>query len=249
MSLRMKMLLGFMIPAIMLVTAGVWSSSRMRSIGKEVGDMLDDNDRSIQYAMRMSEAMERMDSAVLLRMQGDENSFLRITASEPVAFAEALRLAKGNITVPGEGAVLDSISYYSDRFLGMIKTDDSLLSMDIYRIQIFPSFEKAQHFISELRRLNSDAMYSTAQKVVDRANRAALPGDLIVLSAIIFSLLFAWLTQLYVVNPIKSVLKAVREWRETGLFKAPEINTNDELRDLINELYAASARQSKPNDK
>jgi len=241
MSLRFKLLLGFTMPALMLLSAGIWSSYQMRTIGNRVEEMLSENERSIGYAVKMMEALERLDSGVLLKIQGDEESFQRILSVSSVEFKQNLENAFGNITIPGEKEILDSLRYYSDRFFAVINEFQDNLALETYRMRMFPLFENTQQQISDLRYLNSQALYSVSREVIDRTNRAALPADLIILSAIVFMILFAWLTQAFIVNPLRRVLKAVTKWRKEGEFKPPELESDDELKALIQELSALSA--------
>jgi methyl-accepting chemotaxis protein len=101
-------------------------------------------------------------------------------------------------------------------------------------------FSCAQKLNSNLRLMNSEQMYKTAQSVTDQASRAALPGDLIILAAVIFFLLFAWLTQLYIVKPLRLLINAVQNWKSKGQFEPPEIESKDEIEQLVNELKAIS---------
>lgn len=52
MGLRIKILSGFLILAIMLCVAGVWSIYQFRSIGASVQALLDDNYKSINAASK-----------------------------------------------------------------------------------------------------------------------------------------------------------------------------------------------------
>ena len=244
MSLKYKLLLGFIIPAAMLVVAGYWSSSQMRTIGQQVETMLEENERSIRYAVMMNEAVERIDSGILMKLQGDEISFNKIIDVSRADFKTAFKSAYENITLPGEKEILDSLRILADSFFSMVQEMSDSSGLEFYHQRIFPIFGLLQRSISDLRWLNSEAMYSTAQNLVDRASRAALPGDLIILAAVVFALLFSILTQIYIFQPFKAVLQAVIQWRKTGNFKSPAIPTNDEIRLLSQELLDISSRQS-----
>jgi hypothetical protein len=244
MSLRLKLILGFAIPSLMLLVVGVWSSTQMRLLGSRVRDMLDMNERSIRAAVRMNEAIERLDSGVLLRLHGDEPRYQRIHTAAVIEFKDALGIAVNNITIPGEKELLDTLQLLSTTYLRIIDEMGSTGDLDNYWIAVFPVFRQMQQAISDLSLRNSEQMYSTAQGVTDRASRAALPGDLIIVAAVVFYLLFAWLTQYYVVRPIRLLLRSVDNWNRKGRFDAPQVETGDEIERLIAGLRDVSMRVS-----
>ncbi|MCF7811974.1 hypothetical protein K9N50_13425 [bacterium] len=249
MSLRLKLILGFFIPALMLLVAGFWSSYRIHSLGNQVSIMIDENERSIRYAVKMNEAIERLDSGVLLKMHGDEEAFQNIYKPAAADFHQALKMAQANITLPGESELLDSLKLLSDEFFHVIESITATDKMEYYRLMISPVFTKTQIMISNLRLLNSDAMYFVTQAIADQAARAALPGDLIILAAIVFMFLFAWLTQVYIVAPFKLILESVIKWRETGHLDDMKIETGDDIERLAKALHRISISSSDEKDK
>lgn len=70
MSLRFKIMSGFLILALMLAIAGIWSIYELNSFGTSAEDLLDENYRSIKAAEMMLEALERQDSGILLLLFG-----------------------------------------------------------------------------------------------------------------------------------------------------------------------------------
>ena len=109
MSIRFKIVLGFLILAIMLFIAGSWSIYELNSIGSSVPKMLNDNYLSIHAAKKMIEALEREDSAILLLLLGkqDEGRFILSTADS--MFSNYFKKAYANITITGEQTHLDAI--------------------------------------------------------------------------------------------------------------------------------------------
>ena len=241
MSLRYKLILGFLIPAVMLIVAGYWSGSQIRAIGRQVTLMLDDNERSIEYAVMMSEAIERIDSGLLLMLQGDDKSFQRIYIVSRQDFESAFKNAYNNITLPGERETLDSMINISYLFFNMIDSVELVEGLKSYWVQIFPLFEQLQRNISDLRLINSKAMYDAARNMVDKASRQALPSDLIIIAAVVFAFLFMILIQFYVVKPINDILLEVKKWKNTGSFNPPQILTKDEIFMLSQELRDISS--------
>lgn len=63
-------MLGFLILALMLAVAGAVSIYELKTVGALVQALLDDNYRSITTAKKMTEALERQDSGILLLLSG-----------------------------------------------------------------------------------------------------------------------------------------------------------------------------------
>jgi len=244
MSLRLKLLLGFIIPSVMILVAGIWSSSQMRSLGRRVQAMLDENERSVQYTVKMNEALERLDSGVLLRLHGDGASYQAIYKVSTMDLLRALNDEQENITIPTEKEMVDTLATLIDAYLLALDSSGSAApgNLDFYRVSMAPLFKRLKVVISDVRMLNSKAMYESSKLVASRAERAALPADLIIFAAVIFAMLFAWLTQLYVVAPTRLLLDAVKEWHLRGRFTPPRFESRDELNEMKEFLNMISLK-------
>ena len=70
MGLRIKILSGFIILALMLVIAGVWTILEIKNTGFSIQAIFDENYQSIFAGEDMIEALEREDSGILLLLLG-----------------------------------------------------------------------------------------------------------------------------------------------------------------------------------
>lgn len=243
MNLRQKLILGFSIPAAMLFITGAWSSFQMRSVGQTVQQVLKENDASIRFAVQMNEALERMDSGILLGLHGEMGLFQEMYRTSHTDFSAALEKEKQNITLKGEKELVDSLEVLAGAYYDIIGKLDPSYTLEYYRMEISPRFTRIQHLISNLRLLNTTAMYDTAMGVADKAKRAALPGDIIMLAATIFTFLFIWLTHHYIVTPLQQTIRSINTWRSGGQFDLPTVETRDEIYALAQELKAISQTQ------
>ena len=111
MGIRFKILLGFLTLAIMLFIAGVWSIYEMNSIGSSIPKLLNENYKSIHAAKKMTEALEREDSALLLLLLGKWNEGRSLLNTADSVFNKNVNFAYTNITIPGEQSQLDTIKF------------------------------------------------------------------------------------------------------------------------------------------
>jgi len=246
MGLRAKILSGFAILTMMLFIAGVWSIYELRSVGSSVQNMLDDNYKSINAAKMMIEALERQDSAVLLLLLGKWDEGRSIIRSGDELFRKGFDIAKHNITIPGEqgyvGAIEAKYKTYKDLWTKPIVGTKREADLNWYFEEIHHAFLNTKEAVTELMELNDKNMYRTASDLKGRSHRATMPGLVAVLSALAFTLVFNYFVNRYVVSPIIKITKGIRRFVETGKAENIEVETKDELADLVSSIQDLIAR-------
>ena len=240
MNLGKKLMLGFLIPVLMLLSAGFWSYHRFNSLSHRVDAMLVENDRSIQAASHMTEALERLDSASLLQLVGEQKEANEIHRDGELLFQESLAIAEGNITIEGEIQIIDSLRTTYENYLSLLNHFQQAPNFVEYKSQINPAFLTVKHQVTRLRTINSDVMYERALYIGRQAYRATLPGMILMIGAVLFTLMFAWLIREHSVKPLRKLLKATDQWLVHGQYRHPEITTGDEIEELANTLESVS---------
>lgn len=240
MGLRFKILLGFLTLTIMLFIAGVWSIYELNSIGSSVPKMLNENYRSIHAAKKMIESLEREDSAILLLLLGKWDEGRLILSKADSVFSEYFNLAYSNITIAGEQAHLDSIkkgyqiykNLWQRPIVGTIKEGN----INWYFQNIRPSQLSVRSSIEDFLDMNDKTMYQMATSLENRSNRAIMPGIIAIISALIFTIVFNFLVNYYVVGPILQITNRVKKFKERRTPYDVTIETKDELFNLSNEI-------------
>jgi HAMP domain-containing protein len=245
MGLRTKILSGFLILTMMLVVAGIWSIYELTAVGTSVQSMLDDNYKSINAGKMMIEALEREDSAVLLLLSGKWEQGRSIIESGDELFQKGFTIAKSNVTIPGEPAYVDQIDAKYKIYKLWIKpiVDTSREgNLDWYFQEVHQAFQDVKLSVQKLMTLNDYTMYETASALKNRSHRAIMPGIVAILAALIFTALFNFFTNHYVISPIITTTKAVKDFMETGQPPAIQVETQDELQDLVSSVQRLVAQ-------
>jgi HAMP domain-containing protein len=244
MGLRTKILSGFAILTMMLFIAGVWSFYELRSMGSSVQKMLDENYRSIHAAKMMNEALERQDSGVLLLLLGRSQEGKDAINSGDELFAKGFGIAKNNITIRGEQDYVDAIgTKYEDYKNFWTKlAAGSERDADLPWYKIHQAFLNAKAAVTDLTELNEKSMYQAASALKGRAHRAIMPGLVAILSALVFTLIFNYFVDLYVVSPIIKVTKGIRKFIETREPVDIEVEGKDEISNLVSSVQDLIAR-------
>ncbi len=238
MRLRFKILSGFLILALMLSIAGIWSVYELNSVGTSVQDLLNDNYKSINASKIMIEALEREDSGILLLILGDWNEGRTIIAYGDSLFQNGFQIAANNITVPGEKYYVDSIrtkyQAYKNIWERPIVDTQKQGNLNWYSQMLHKSFLDVKSAVNNLMSLNEQAMFKTASDTKNKANRAIMPGIVAIISALVFTILFNFFVNYYFVSPIVKITGGIRKFVDSQEPFSVEVETRDEISDLIN---------------
>jgi HAMP domain-containing protein len=236
----MKILSGFLILTMMLLVAGVWAVYELSTVGTSVQRLLDDNYKSINAGKMMIEALEREDSAVLLLLSGKWKQGRSIIGSADSLFQQGFRIARNNVTIPGEPARVDAIESrykaYKDLWIKPIVDTSKQGNLDWYFQKVHQAFLDAKLSVEALMALNDQTMYRTASDLKNRAHRAIMPGIVAILAALIFTVIFNFFVNYYMVSPIIRITKAAQKFMETGEPVSIKVETKDELLDLASSI-------------
>lgn len=248
MSLRFKILSGFLILALMLAIAGIWSIYELNSIGTSVQELLNDNYRSINAGEMMVEALERQDSGILLLLAGKWEEGRKIIDSADDLFAKGYQIAENNLTIPGERDFVERIKQkyiiYKNMWKKPIVGTDKQGNLDWYFRNLHAEFLNVKSAVNKLKELNEETLYRTASDLKNRANRAVMPGIVAVISALVFSLIFSYFVNLYMVNPINKMAHGIEDFLERDKTFDITVETKDEIYHLSSAIRSLCSRVS-----
>ena len=115
-----------------------------------------------------------------------------------------------------------------------------------YFSEVHNTFADAKSAVQRLTDLNHGAMYETASMLKNRARRAVMPGIVAIVSALVLTVIFSLFVNLFFVNPLLSIIRSIRKFRDTGEpFEVP-IRTHDEMFDLSAAVKELTAMASRP---
>jgi predicted PurR-regulated permease PerM len=239
-KIRTKILLGFLILAVMLAVAGAYSIYELTSISTSVQNLLDDNYRSINAAKQMIEALEREDSGILLLLSGKWKEGRSIIVDAHKNFENAFDIANNNLTVPGEKGIIDIINAkykaYRNNWDRPIAGTEYEGNLNWYFEKAHRDFTQVITAVQDLTTLNGNTMYETASALKNRAHRAVMPGIVAISTALVFVVIFTFFVNLYIVNPIISMIKSINNFLQSGEPVKLKIDSRDELHDLATSI-------------
>ncbi|MGM0604030.1 MAG: ATP-binding protein [Bacillota bacterium] len=254
-TLKGKMLLGFAVMIIIITGVVGWSIYNFESLSNAINDILVENYRSIKASDSMVESIERQDSALLLLLRSTEEQGQDIFRRNEKEFYTWLARAEDNITIEGEGLILEKIN---EKYFEFISNFDQFNNAgenqrwEIYNEELLPHFNEIKNDIRELREINRQAMVDAQGSANSRANQAIIYTLVLALTVIIFSLVFALYLTKQILRPIKELEKGIKKVADRNFQQKVEVASEDEigvLADEFNEMISKLQEYEKLNVK
>jgi len=268
MSLRTKLLLGYLVFVAALVVLGGWSAWRLREMGGVSRRIIANNYDSVVAAQDMKESLERQDSAALFALLGAHEKALSQLREHRSRFDANLHKAEGNITEIGEREALqmlrrDRDSYYKafDAFLIKVNatensgqqsapSDAEMSERDEYFTQLEPEFNKLRADCEHLLQLNQRAMLAKSEAAAGVAQlwfyRTLLFAGVLVVAGIQLAFLMAN----RIVEPLRQLTATTARMAGGDLEARVIVSSGDEVGVLAAEYnrMAERIRQLRSSD-
>ncbi|MBN2572843.1 MAG: methyl-accepting chemotaxis protein [Ignavibacteriales bacterium] len=235
MKIRVKLILGFVVLATMLFISGLWSIYEFNSISNSIGGILKENYQSINSANNMIRATEIQEDGIYLIMLNQNKKGLELVKTGDSLFVINYIVARNNVTIKNEGKYLDTINALYGEFNTLTRNLDK---KSIYQnIEICENI-KSKLFvaINKLININDMMMNETVSNLKSKADRAIAPGIIAIIAVFVFIILFSYLINYYLVNPIISITKGINKLKDNGKAFDIKIESKDEISDLANSV-------------
>lgn len=190
MSLRTKLLAGYLVFIAALVVLGGWSAWRLREMGDVSRRIISNNYDSVVAAQEMKESLERQDSTAVFALLGSSERAAAQMREHRARFDRNFEKAANNITEQGEPAVIETIrrdrdAYYQmyDDFLATVNVteggaganpkarDEESAERGEYFTRLEPQFNKLRADCDHLLQLNQRAMLAKSEAASHVARR------------------------------------------------------------------------------
>ena len=183
MSLRTKLLAGYLVFVAAIIVLGGWSAWRLRDMGDVSRRIISNNYDSVVAAQEMKESLERQDSAALFALLGARDRAEAQRREHRARFDSNFQKAANNITEQGEPEIIETIgrdrdAYYQmfDAFLTRVNgTEENARAANPalrneeegerneYFTRLEPQFNKLRTDCDNLLQLNQRAMLAKSE--------------------------------------------------------------------------------------
>jgi NtrC-family two-component system sensor histidine kinase KinB len=262
MSLRAKLLLGYMLFIAALVALGGWSAWHLREMGDVSRRIIANNYDSVIAAQDMKESLERQDSAALFALLGQHDRARTQLREHRRRFNAAFEKASHNITEPGEGALIESIRHDRDLYYHLFDTFlaelaplpgapvDTEPARHSYFTQLEPMFNQLRGRCDSLLHLNQEAMLAKSETAAGVAQHWFLTTLIIASSLVVAGLALAVVLARKIVRPVYELTTATAKIASGDLDARAAILSHDEIGTLATEFnrMAEHIRQLRRSD-
>jgi len=268
MSLRPKLILGYLIFIAALVILGGWSVWRLREMGGVSRGIISNNYDSVVAVLEMIKSLERQDSAALFALLGAHDKASVQLREFRTRFDVSLQKAEGNITEPGEPETLKTIRHNRDIYYEMFdsflaRLDDKNASRSETRTskqeepmsreyfsRLEPQFKKLRAECDHLLQLNQQAMLAKSESAATVAQFWFYRTLLIAGVLVGAGLLLAFFLANRIVEPLRQLIETTAKIAGGDFNAKVAISSRDEVGLLAAEYnrMAERIRQLRSSD-
>jgi two-component system, NtrC family, sensor histidine kinase KinB len=242
MKLRTRLLLAQGPLALALALVGVSAVATLADLGKSGQRILADNYRSVLAAQRMKESIERIDSAALFLVIGEDARGLRQAAENRPRFESELRAEEENITEPGEKEAAVGLRQNWTDYQRAFDTFVQLSSMEQRRERylsvLSPTFVRVKDNADTILAINQDAMVERSEQQRRKAEVAKTLTLVAVLVALLAGLLASGALVARALRPVAVLGQAVRRVGEGDLDARVRVADSGEIGQLAHDFNA-----------
>ncbi|HSE33281.1 MAG TPA: ATP-binding protein [Pyrinomonadaceae bacterium] len=268
MSLRGKLLFGYLIFVAALVVLGAWGAWRLREMGGVSRRIISNNYDSVVAAQEMKESLERQDSAALFALLGAHDKAILQLREHRARFDQNFQKAANNITEVGEPTAIEAIrvdrdSYYQlfDAFMSRIETArasppretgrrEELSERDEYFTLLEPQFNKLRAECEHLLQLNQRAMLAKSESAAGVAQLWFYRTLLIAGILVAAGLYLAFFLANRIIEPLRQLTASTAKIAGGDLNAKVPVTSRDEVGVLAAEYnrMAERIRQLRSSD-
>ncbi len=245
-GLRPKLALGFGGLLLLLLVVGLQSLSQIGRLGGSIDVILRENYRSVVAAQDMKEALERIDSGALFALAGETDRGRRLAAEHLPRFAEALAIERGNITLPGEGALAERLARLFAEYraaLPRVLADRPVEERRaVYFGTLLPLFQDIKSTATEILRLNQANMLEANTRARDLAAAARRRMVLLLAVGTLLAAGFVVFLSRAILRPLGLLTRSAREIERGNLDLVVPVGSRDELGQLAAAFNAMASR-------
>jgi signal transduction histidine kinase len=246
MTLRSKLLLAQAPMAIALAVVGVMASVTNGKLGRNSELILKDNYRSVLAAQRMKEAIERIDSAALFIVAGEQEAGVRQSDEFIPRFERELVAQEGNVTETGEPAATHALRARWDKYLGRLRLfmqpHDQAGHRRLYFEQLQPAFVEVKEGADMILAINQDAMVRKSEQARKTARRLDAVMIVAAIAACVLGLLSSVALTTRILRPLGVLRLAARRLGEGDPKARARVHGRDEIAEVATEFNTMADR-------
>ena len=234
-GLKKKLLAVFSFMLLITLLIGFISIRRFSQLGRSIDVILKENYISVVACEQMKDAIERIDSGVLLLLLGYRLEGEVQIRENLERFNAALETEQKNLTLPAEPANAARLSsffiQYCDTLRQFRTTDSSVLRNDYFQ-ELQPLFLNVKNSANAILLMNQQNMNQANNRARIMATKARRDMILFLLFSLLVAIIIISLSNRWIRKPIQRLIQSTREIRNGNLNLAVQVESRDEIGQL-----------------
>ncbi len=248
-TLKGKISVLFLSLVILIAIVGITASINLFNLSRAIDSLMIANYKSINAAAKMTEALERQDSAVLIYISVDTDKGKELFSGNNEEFLKWFNTGANNLTEEGERELIENVkvsySNYVKLFLDLqeIRVQQGIeKANEFYNNKMMPNFINTKDELTQLSVLNEKAMFNSK----DVATKNAQNSMYLVLGISIVAIIGGFGVSRFFTNrflaPITLLTQTMKLIKAGDLNQQADINTKDEIGELSVEFNNMTKR-------
>lgn len=248
-TLKGKISVLFLSLVILIAIVGITASINLFNLSRAIDSLMIANYKSINAAAKMTEALERQDSAVLIYISVDTDKGKELFSGNNEEFLKWFNTGANNLTEKGERELIENVkvsySNYVKLFLDLqeIRVQQGIeKANEFYNNKMMPNFINTKDELTQLSVLNEKAMFNSK----DVATKNAQNSMYLVLGISIVAIIGGFGVSRFFTNrflaPITLLTQTMKLIKAGDLNQQADINTKDEIGELSVEFNNMTKR-------
>ncbi len=242
MNIKQKFIISFGILLLAIAVSGIVMLRQVDTLGRAVDVILRENYRSVISCQNANEALERLDSGLLLSLTGEtvEDAFF---AKQVETIQSEWEAELNNITVPTEGVRAEKVSKLLADFIALLpelRDQSASLAdrMKSYEEKGFPLFQELKKEISGILAINQNNMTEANNIARAEADHLFRRGIGLLIGCFAFVVIFSMFLTRWVQRPLQKLINMTNEIANGNLALALDSKSNDEIGQLARSFNA-----------
>jgi two-component system, NtrC family, sensor histidine kinase KinB len=249
MTLRYRILITLLPLLALLAVLGGAGVVLLHRLSGSIDAILRENYDSVVYMERLKESLERLDSSFTFALAGQEDEARAQYKEQWKPYLDNLHNEQNNITVPGEGALVQRLTALTERyrhkgdgFYARKPGDDQRKEDYFGKDGLKQLFYDTKQTADEILVLNQDHMKKASQNAQVAARDSLVGFAIGLIVAGVLAGWLAWRTVQAILRPIRAVTSSAYAIGVGNLDQVVSVSSRDELGQLA-EAFNAMARQ------
>lgn len=239
-SLKTKLRFGLGFIFLFMIIIGFMGSYYIKRLAYESETIMKDNYKSVQNAKHLIQSLEKIEQIQtdIIFKNIDIDSISKIYNDEQENFEKFILAAESNITETNEEELITELKNNYDTlqkfFLNSLVKDK--INIEQYILHLSPKFRNVNDIIYRISEINMEAIVRKTTHTKNTADSVFIYMIIISSICIFITLWFILSFPRYIVNPLRRIIKSIKEISNKNYEERLDFKSNDEFNDLTLEF-------------